>query len=90
MVLFASYLRRILCKTRLIFALMALLSVSLPALTLWTSCSALAALGSCKWRRKSNSLFNSSTYGGKCSYIKLPLFFWVMLFKGGLAVKILR
>lgn len=51
------------------------LSVSLPALTLCTSCSALAALGSCKWRRKSNSLFNSSTYGGKCSNIKLPFLY---------------
>ena len=34
---------------------------SSPALTLCTSCSALAALGSWRWSRKSNSLFNSST-----------------------------
>ena len=64
------------------------LSVYLPALTLCTSCSALAALGSCKCRRKSNSLFNSSTYGGKFSTIGLSLLIWVMQFKGGLAVKI--
>lgn len=42
------------------------LTVCSPALTLCTSCSALAALGSCKWSRKSNSLFNSSTCGKQC------------------------